>query len=277
MKGGGAVVTLLPPLGAVSRGRLSPVLMVSVLAHLCMILLLVWDGRHPPSVGQPQEIPVELVPAMPAQKPADAAKPKASAQPAVQKPEQAKPAHKADDNARARRDAQRAADARKAQEAKEARRAEAKEAAQERKAQDARDAQERAKEAQARAQKTPSSESVEQRMERLIGPMAAIPLPATAADGTESATYKQIVLSQVAKAKKVGRYQGVPGATSVAFTVADDGTLAHCEIVGHSADPSLDAEALAMVRRAAPFPAPPPGARRDFVIGLRFQAMPAQL
>ena len=111
-------------------------------------------------------------------------------------------------------------------------------------------------------------------MDRLIGPMAAIPLPAASADGEIGASYKQLVLSQVAKAKKVGRYRGVPGVASVSFTVGDDGTLLRCEIVRKSVDPGLDAEAIAMIRRAAPFPPPPPGALRDFVIGLRFSAMP---
>ena len=120
----------------------------------------------------------------------------------------------------------------------------------------------------------PLRQDVAERFEHLLGPMPAVALPGASELGTEEVSYKQLVLSQVAKAKKEGRYTGIPGVTTVSFSVDDRGGIVRCEVVSKSVDPALDAEALAMIRRGAPYPAPPPGAVRDFVIGLRFQELP---
>lgn len=117
-------------------------------------------------------------------------------------------------------------------------------------------------------------ESVGQRLKDLLGPMPAIVLPGAAEAGTEAVSYSQLVLSKVAKAKKVGRYRGIPGAAAVAFALSDSGEIARVAIERPSGDPSLDDEAIAMVRRGAPYPPPPPGGRRDYVITLRFSALP---
>ncbi len=115
-----------------------------------------------------------------------------------------------------------------------------------------------------------SPQKTAERFERLLGPMPAVALPGASDVGTEEVSYKELVLSQVAKAKKEGRYSGIPGVASVRFSLDDHGEIVRCEVVSKSVDPALDTEAMAMVRRGAPYPAPPPGAAREFVIGLRF-------
>lgn len=122
------------------------------------------------------------------------------------------------------------------------------------------------------AQKPPQ-QSGEERMKNLLGPMPAIALPGATTNGDESVVYSQLVLSKVAKAKKQGRYNGIPGAASVAFSLGDAGDVRDVHIVRASGDPTLDEEAIAMVKRGSPYPPPPPGGRRDYAITLRFQAL----
>ena len=54
------------------------------------------------------------------------------------------------------------------------------------------------------------------------------------------------------------------GVAVVAFSVGNNGGLAAASIQRSSGNPAIDAAALAHVQRAAPFPAPPPGAGRSF-------------
>ena len=125
-------------------------------------------------------------------------------------------------------------------------------------------------------QRQPSGvEHAQQQPERPIA-MPAVALPGASAGGTEAVSYQQLVLSQVAKAKKQGRYMGVPGYAGVRFRVAEDGSLEMVKLVVSSGDANLDIEAEAMIRRAAPFPKPPPGSRRDYGITLVFAAQPQQ-
>lgn len=125
----------------------------------------------------------------------------------------------------------------------------------------------------AAAKQQPRAENVAERLEQLLGPMPAIALPSASAVGSDEVSYAQLVLSKVAKAKKEGRYQGTPGATSVAFSIGDAGEVVSVAIVRPSGDQSLDDEAIAMVKRGAPYPPPPPGGRRDYAITLRFQPL----
>ncbi len=64
------------------------------------------------------------------------------------------------------------------------------------------------------------------------------------------------------------------GIASVAFTLDRGGRVLAAHIVRSSQMAALDVEALATVRRAAPFPPPPaglPGRRFDFVVPIQFQ------
>ncbi|MFC4671643.1 TonB family protein [Seohaeicola nanhaiensis] len=56
------------------------------------------------------------------------------------------------------------------------------------------------------------------------------------------------------------------GATVVAFSIAANGALASASVARSSGSTELDTAALAVLRKAAPFPAPPAGARRQFSI-----------
>lgn len=56
------------------------------------------------------------------------------------------------------------------------------------------------------------------------------------------------------------------GTTVVRFAIAPSGALQSVSIAQSSGSEDLDQAALRIVSRAAPFPAPPPGARRNFAI-----------
>lgn len=56
------------------------------------------------------------------------------------------------------------------------------------------------------------------------------------------------------------------GTATVSFQVASSGGLAAVGIAGSSGSATLDREAVRLIQRAAPFPPPPPGARRNFSI-----------
>ncbi len=103
----------------------------------------------------------------------------------------------------------------------------------------------------------------------------AVALPMTADVADEAVGYQQIVFSQLAKAKGIGGRQGLPGSAGVRFAVDEAGRLVSVAIVVASGIPSLDAEALAIVRKAAPFPPPPSGAQRTFVANVNFTPLPA--
>ncbi|MEL7278996.1 MAG: TonB family protein [Pseudomonadota bacterium] len=64
---------------------------------------------------------------------------------------------------------------------------------------------------------------------------------------------------------------GTKGTARISFSVSSSGGLAGLSVSKSSGSARLDQAALSMVRRAAPFPAPPPGARRNFSINIQGQ------
>lgn len=62
---------------------------------------------------------------------------------------------------------------------------------------------------------------------------------------------------------------GARGTAVVAFTIAPGGGLSAISVARSSGSARLDRAALTVIRRAAPFPAPPPGARRSFSIRIK--------
>ena len=84
-------------------------------------------------------------------------------------------------------------------------------------------------------------------------------------------TYQQAVYSLIAKAKKSGAVF-VPGIAHVVFNVGANGELLDVTLDHPSGNPIVDKEAVAIVRRAAPFPPPPPGAPRSFPAYMSFVA-----
>lgn len=60
------------------------------------------------------------------------------------------------------------------------------------------------------------------------------------------------------------------GQVSVSFRIARNGGLAALSVSRSSGNPNLDRAALDLVRRAAPFPAPPAGARTSYTLPFRW-------
>ena len=99
----------------------------------------------------------------------------------------------------------------------------------------------------------------------------AIALPASADGQGEAASYQAIVFSALAKARGIGGEMGLPGHATVRFDVDAAGKLVDVALVRRSGVTPLDAQALDIVRRAAPFPPPPQGAQRSFVANFNFE------
>ncbi len=102
-----------------------------------------------------------------------------------------------------------------------------------------------------------------------LGPLRdsihAVALPSEGSDGDgELVGYQSLVFSQLAKAKDGARQAAKPATVGVRFTVNDDGGLVEVAVAVSSGVADLDAESLAIVRRAAPFPKPPTGAEHTF-------------
>jgi protein TonB len=57
--------------------------------------------------------------------------------------------------------------------------------------------------------------------------------------------------------------RGQNGAAKVGFTIDRSGHLISATLIESTGSPLLDAEAIAMVKRAQPFPPPPPEVRED--------------
>ncbi len=64
---------------------------------------------------------------------------------------------------------------------------------------------------------------------------------------------------------------GGAGVVGLAFGIDGAGNVTSARIVRSSGNAALDQAALAMVRRASPVPAPPPGVQRKIVVPVRFK------
>jgi colicin import membrane protein len=100
---------------------------------------------------------------------------------------------------------------------------------------------------------------------------ASAPPNAPAAD---SGAYRGQVIAHLTRFKRYPRgaqLQGSQGTPTVAFAVDAAGRVSSAALARSSGDAELDGEALAMVRRAVPFPPPPPGAPRIFSASIAFK------
>ncbi|MEQ8896809.1 MAG: TonB family protein [Roseovarius sp.] len=79
--------------------------------------------------------------------------------------------------------------------------------------------------------------------------------------------YPGQVMRQISRVRRP--QVGSRGTAVIAFTVSSSGGLAGLSLTRSSGNGRLDQAALGVVRRAAPFPAPPPGARRSFSINIK--------
>ncbi|MDX7952270.1 energy transducer TonB, partial [Lichenihabitans sp. Uapishka_5] len=94
--------------------------------------------------------------------------------------------------------------------------------------------------------------------------------PSSAASGAETATWRGAVVAHLNSFKPASN--GASGTARVAFAVDGGGRVVSASLAGSSGDAGLDAAAVAMVRRASPVPAPPPGlgGRINLTIPVRF-------
>lgn len=90
---------------------------------------------------------------------------------------------------------------------------------------------------------------------------------AAAASGNEAVSnYPGLVMQRVSRVPRPRA--GSRGTAVVAFSVSAAGGLAGVSIARSSGSAALDRAAVSMIRSAAPFPPPPPGAQRSFSINI---------
>jgi protein TonB len=97
---------------------------------------------------------------------------------------------------------------------------------------------------------------------------------APAISSEDAQAYRGVVFSRIAEEKRypeAARERAPHGVAIVSFSIGASGQLAGASLVQSAGDPILDAEALATVRRASPFPPPPPGAPRRFSAPLSYR------
>ena len=98
--------------------------------------------------------------------------------------------------------------------------------------------------------------------------------PTSTSQGQGASTaYRGAVYANFNRAQDViedAKAKHLKGQAVIAFTIDDHGGLATIGVAVSSGNPAVDQAALEMIRRAAPFPPPPPGAQRSFApaIGL---------
>ncbi len=103
--------------------------------------------------------------------------------------------------------------------------------------------------------------------------LRAVAVPPPAAPGDEAMRYDVAVLSRLERAKqfpKAASLRGARGTAVVGFALDESGRVIVAALLRSSGDRDLDGESLAVIHRAAPFPKPPPGARRRFAVDIAF-------
>jgi TonB family protein len=98
--------------------------------------------------------------------------------------------------------------------------------------------------------------------------------PSAAASGSLVADYQREIAARISAVKHypdAARERAPHGVAVVSFLIGASGEVAKVSIIQSAGDPILDAEAVATVRRASPFPAPPVGAPRVFSAPLSFR------
>jgi protein TonB len=103
------------------------------------------------------------------------------------------------------------------------------------------------------------------------------PPPSQAASGVgrgrshRDANYEGLVLAHLARYQRLLKEAGNKrGTANVGFSLDGSGRVTAVNLVHGSGVAALDREALAWVRRASPFPAPPSGGTMDFTVPLIF-------
>ena len=106
-------------------------------------------------------------------------------------------------------------------------------------------------------------------------PVATAPSP-PASVSSATASWQQSLVARLAKLQRYpAQARGVQGVVSLAFTIDRHGGVVSSRIVKSSGSAVLDAEALDLIKRAAPLPSPPadiPDSDLSFVVPIRFAA-----
>ena len=100
------------------------------------------------------------------------------------------------------------------------------------------------------------------------------PSPDSVGSTPTVAEYRSVVGARLREVKRYperARARRASGTVVVTFSLDAGGGLASVQVTQSSGDLDLDAEALATVRRASPFPQPPSGSDRIFNVPLSFQ------
>jgi TonB family protein len=105
--------------------------------------------------------------------------------------------------------------------------------------------------------------------------VATAPSPPTSVS-LATASWQQSLVARLAKLQRYpAQARGVQGVVSLAFTIDRHGGVVSSRIVKSSGSAVLDAEALDLIKRAAPLPSPPadiPDSDLSFVVPIRFAA-----
>jgi periplasmic protein TonB len=99
----------------------------------------------------------------------------------------------------------------------------------------------------------------------------AVPLPSES--GGEAMSYQFIVggmLERVKHYPERSLRRGAKGTATIGFVLDGSGGVASVVLLRSSGEAELDAESVALVRRAAPFPPAPPGAQHSFTVEVAF-------
>ncbi|MBW0004098.1 MAG: TonB family protein [Hyphomicrobiales bacterium] len=95
-----------------------------------------------------------------------------------------------------------------------------------------------------------------------------------AANAAAASAYRNGVLARLASFKRyppTARARGAQGSPGVSFSIDSSGHVVGVTLTRASGDPDLDAEIVAMVHKASPFPPPPPGAPHSFSASVNFR------
>ncbi|HEY4847999.1 MAG TPA: TonB family protein [Methylocella sp.] len=101
----------------------------------------------------------------------------------------------------------------------------------------------------------------------------AVAMPLAFASGGEAVSYRFIVGGMLERMKhypETARQRGAKGIAIIGFVLDEAGRIRSVSLLRSSGEADLDAESVALVNRAAPFPPPPPGAQHSFAIEVAF-------
>ena len=90
---------------------------------------------------------------------------------------------------------------------------------------------------------------------------------ASAQGNAEASNYAGEVKRRILRARR--KSVNIKGSVLITFRIADNGTLQSAQVSRSSGSKRLDQVALAQIRAAAPFPVPPPSARRQYTLEIK--------